>query len=146
MDRRSAAEGVLRTAALVLVIAVGLPGAPAPARAQDAGDGWHIPADAAKEANPVPLSPAALAKGKDLYAAKCRRCHGATGTGNGPEADPEHPPSDLTDPARASRNPDGVMFYKIWNGRTRPKMPAMKSGSTRDEVWTLIHYVKTLRR
>ena len=82
-----AAGGVLRTAAVVFLIAVGLPGTPAPAGAQDAGDGWQIPAYAAKEVNPVPLSPAALAKGKDLYAAKCRRCHGPTGTGNGPEAD-----------------------------------------------------------
>lgn len=146
MARRFTARRLLGRTALALLVAVALPGAPAPARAQEAGDGWQIPADAAKEANPVPLSPIALAKGKDLYAAKCRRCHGATGIGNGPEADPEHPPSDLTDPARASRNPDGVMFYKIWNGRTRPKMPAMKSGSTRDEVWTLIHYVKSLRR
>jgi hypothetical protein len=22
------------------------------------------------------------------------------------------------------RNPDGVMFYKIWNGRAKPRMPA----------------------
>jgi hypothetical protein len=38
------------------------------------------------------------------------------------------------------------MFYKIWNGRTRPKMPAMKSELDAMEVWTVIHYVKTLRR
>jgi len=46
----------------------------------------------------------------------------------------------------AARNPDGVMFYKIWNGRANPKMPAMKTDITRADVWTLIHYVKTLRK
>jgi mono/diheme cytochrome c family protein len=96
--------------------------------------------------NPVPTSPAVIAKGQSLYRAKCRRCHGADGTGRGPDADPDHPPGDLTDGRRASRNPDGVMFYKIWNGRSKPKMPAMKTDITREEVWTVIHYVKTLRR
>jgi hypothetical protein len=27
-----------------------------------------------------------------------------------------------------------------------PKMPAMKSDISRADVWTLIHYVKTLRK
>ena len=31
---------------------------------------------------------------------------------------------DLTVARRAARNPDGVVFYKIWNGRQKPKMPA----------------------
>jgi len=109
-------------------------------------DGWQIAEGAAANMNPVPTSPAVIAKGQSLYRAKCRRCHGADGTGRGPDADPDHPPGDLTDGRRASRNPDGVMFYKIWNGRSKPKMPAMKTDITREEVWTVIHYVKTLRR
>jgi mono/diheme cytochrome c family protein len=118
------------------------------ARAQTpaASDGWQIPASAATETNPIPATPATIARGKELFMAKCRRCHGATGKGNGPEADPDHPSGDLTDASRASRNPDGVMFYKIWNGRAKPKMPAIKSDASRDEVWALIHYIKTLRQ
>ena len=55
-------------------------------------------------------------------------------------------PDDFTDPARAARNPDGVMFYKIWNGRKSPKMPAVKTeGLSKDDVWTVIHFVKTFR-
>jgi hypothetical protein len=69
-----------------------------------------------------------------------------TGKGDGPDADPNHAPSDLTDARRALRNPDGVMFYKIWNGRAKPKMPAMKTDIARIDVWTVIHFVKTLRR
>jgi hypothetical protein len=38
------------------------------------------------------------------------------------------------------------MFYKIWNGRTKPKMPGMKAEIDPVDVWTIIHYVKTLRR
>lgn len=115
-------------------------------QAPDDSNGWHIPAGAATESNPEPLNAAALAKGQSLYKSKCQRCHGADGTGHGPEGDPSHPPADLTDGRRASRNPDGVMFYKIWNGREKPKMPAMKTDITRSDVWTVIHYVKTLRK
>jgi hypothetical protein len=53
---------------------------------------------------------------------------------------------DLTNPDRAVRNPDGVVFYKIWNGRQQPKMPTFKSEMTKDEVWTIVSYVQTLRK
>ena len=52
----------------------------------------------------------------------------------------------MTDRRLASRNPDGVMFYKIWTGRAKPKMRAMKTDITRADVWTVMHYVKTLRK
>ncbi|MEO8481847.1 MAG: c-type cytochrome [Acidobacteriota bacterium] len=109
-------------------------------------DGWQLPTGAAAEANPVPVTPAALAKGKDLYKSKCQKCHGPSGKGDGPDADKDHKPGDLTDSKRASRNPDGVMFYKIWNGRSKPKMPAFKTDISRADVWTVIGYVKTLRQ
>jgi len=114
--------------------------------APNGSEGWHIPDSAATELNPEPLNAAVLAKGQSLYKSKCQRCHGADGAGHGPEADPDHPAGNLTDGRLASRNPDGVMFYKIWNGRAKPKMPAMKTDITRTDVWTVIHYVKTLRK
>jgi mono/diheme cytochrome c family protein len=116
------------------------------AGAQDRSSGWHIPQDAADEKSPLADSPEIVAKGKKIFESKCRRCHGSTGVGNGPDADPNDPPGNLTDARRASRNPDGVMFYKIWNGRSDPKMPAFKTDISRDDVWTVIQYVKTLRR
>ena len=113
---------------------------------QSDDDGWQIPQGAGSEANPVVVNDKVLAKGKDIFNSKCKRCHGATGKGNGPDADLKHKPGDLTDGKRASRNPDGVMFYKIWNGRKDPKMPAMKSELSKDDVWTVVQYVKTLRQ
>jgi hypothetical protein len=49
---------------------------------------------------------------------------------------------------RVAFNPDGVMFYKVWNGRPiAPKMPAFKSeGLSKDEVWTVIRFVNTFRK
>lgn len=109
-------------------------------------DGWQIPASATTESNPQPNNAVVLAKGQSLYKAKCQRCHGADGSGRGPEADPNHPAGDLTNERVAARNPDGVMFYKIWNGRAKPKMPPMKADLTRTDVWIVVQYVKTLRR
>jgi len=109
-------------------------------------DGWTLPQGAAAEQSPLPVSAAVIAQGKRLYQSKCQRCHGPDGAGQGPDADPSHPPADLRDASRASRNPDGVMFYKIWNGRAKPKMPAMKSELSPADVWTVVHFVKTFRR
>jgi mono/diheme cytochrome c family protein len=86
-------------------------------------DGWHIPEGAATEVNPKPITPALIAKGQSLYRAKCQRCHGVDGTGHGQDADPDHPPGNLTDARRASRNPDGVMFTKSEWPRSRRCRP-----------------------
>ena len=88
-----------------------------------------------------PETAAVLKKGKDLFGANCRKCHGPSGRGNGPDADPDHMPADLT----ASTNPEGVMFYKVWNGRKAPVMPPFKSSLTKDEIWTVVMYAKSLR-
>ena len=147
-------RAALRTWVALALAAFGLAGvsvvradadALAPASQSDS-DGWQISRDAATLSNPVAATPAAMAKGQELYKSKCQRCHGASGKGNGPDADPDHSPGDLTDGSRASRNPDGVMFYKVWNGRAKPKMPAFKADISRDDVWTVIQYVKTLRK
>jgi mono/diheme cytochrome c family protein len=116
------------------------------AQAPDGSEGWHIPEDAALERNPEPPTTDVLASGQRLYKAHCQRCHNAAGAGHGPESDPDHPAGDLTDARRASRNPDGVMFYKIWNGRSKPKMPAMKTNMTAADLWAVIQYVKTMRK
>jgi mono/diheme cytochrome c family protein len=108
--------------------------------------GWTIPEGAAKEPNPIAASPEVVEKGKKIYEKNCQKCHGKSGKGDGPDADPDMPPDDFTDPERISRNPDGVMYYKVWNGRKNPKMPAFKSeGLTSEDVWTVIHFVKTFR-
>ncbi len=108
---------------------------------------WQIPDGARDEKSPIALvSPDVLKKGKALYLSHCQKCHGPQGKGDGPDGDPEHKPEDLTDASRAARNPDGVMFYKVWNGRKAPKMPAFKTEMTKDEVWTIVEYAKTLRK
>lgn len=108
--------------------------------------GWQLPAGAAGEKNPVAVTDATIAAGRRLYREHCRRCHGPQGTGNGSDADPRYRGEmDLTTAARAARNPDGVVFHKIWSGREKPKMPAFKDTLTKEQVWTLVGFVQSLR-
>ena len=53
---------------------------------------------------------------------------------------------DLTVAKRADRNPDGVVFYKVMNGRKRPKMPAFKEELNEQQVWQVVAYVQSLRK
>ena len=139
-------KALLRAALTCVCLTVAVAAVRTITQAPAGSEGWQIPDGAATTPNPVPINPAVLARGQGLYMSKCQGCHGVRGKGDGPDADPKHAPGDLTDASRASRNPDGVMFYKIWNGRPKPKMPAMKTDLARIDVWTVIHYVKTLRR
>lgn len=136
----------LVVAVVVVVGAFGIAGV-SRSGAQASGDGWKIPAGAENEKSPLAADDAkALAQGKKVYESKCQRCHGPQGSGNGPDADPDRPPGNLTDSARAGKNPDGVMFYKVWNGREKPKMPAFKTDLSKEDAWAVIAYAKTLRK
>ena len=119
---------------------------PAAAQAAPRPAGWTLPPTASEEKNPLPVSDAVIAAGKKLFADKCQRCHGAEAKGDGPEGDKAHVQDmNLTLATRAARNPDGVVFYKIWNGRGTPKMPAFSAELTKEQVWAIVAYVQTLR-
>jgi mono/diheme cytochrome c family protein len=130
----------MRRWALLLFVSVLVPFG-AVGRAQ-----WTIPDSAVIEKSPLAATPEVLKKGRSLFASNCRKCHGPEGHGDGPDGDRDQPPADLTLAVRAAANPDGIMFYKIWNGRSGPKMPAFKSQLTKDQIWTLVEYVKSLRQ
>jgi mono/diheme cytochrome c family protein len=106
---------------------------------------WTIPEGANTEKNPLASTPDVLKHGESLYKSNCAGCHGPAGLGDGPNVDKKdrkNRPANLT----LSRNPEGVVFYKAWNGRKDPDMPAFKSRMTKDEVWAVVAYVVSLRR
>jgi mono/diheme cytochrome c family protein len=109
--------------------------------------GWTLPPGADQEKNPLAADAKAIETGKQLFLKTCKKCHGPGGKGDGPDADPDSQQDmDLTVARRAARNPDGVIFYKIWNGRQKPKMPAQKNDLTKEQVWAIVSYVQTLRQ
>jgi len=107
--------------------------------------GWTIPEAGKDEKSPLKASADVAKKGKSLFGSNCQKCHGPEGKGDGPDSNPNAPAADLTDPFRTELNPEGVLYYKIWNGHP-PAMPAFKSKLTKDETWTLVEYLKTLRK
>ena len=134
-----------RRLAAVFVLVMMVAAAAAARQAQPAG--WQLPPDADDTKNPLEVDAKLLATGRAVFADKCRKCHGPGGLGDGPDADPDaRERMDLTNPKLAARNSDGIVFYKVWNGRRRPKMPAFKDELTREEVWAVVAYVQTLRK
>ena len=105
--------------------------------------GWTIPDGGKDEKSPLKPSPALVSKGKALFGSNCQKCHGPLGKGDGPDSNGAA--ADLTDEFRFELNPEGVLYYKIWNGHP-PAMPAFKSKFTKEETWTLVEYVKSLRK
>ena len=109
--------------------------------------GWTLPPNAAETKNPHTVDDKLLATGRAVYKDKCQKCHGPGGLGDGPDADPDvREDMDLTNPKRADRNSDGVVYYKILNGRRKPKMPALKDELTPEQIWAVVAYAQTLRK
>ena len=117
------------------------PGAPRP---RTAGSSPRTPTT---KKNPLADDAKTLAAGKAVYKDKCERCHGPGGLGDGPDADPEaRTDMDLTNPKRAARNPDGVVFYKVLNGRKSPRCRRSKDELTEDQIWSVVTYVQSLQK
>lgn len=109
--------------------------------------GWWVPPGGASEKSPLTATPATIARGKELFAANCARCHGPDGKGGGESSYA----ADLTDDLRIELNTEGVLFHKIWKGRVSygkgPKedMPAFEGKLDKQQVWALVEYLKVLR-
>jgi mono/diheme cytochrome c family protein len=119
----------------------------APQAAQSSASGWTIPPEAETTKNPLTVDATVLASGKAIFKDKCQKCHGPGGRGDGPDADPDaQEDMDLTTAKRAARNTDGVVFYKVSNGRKKPKMPVFKDELTKEQIWAVVSYVQSLRK
>lgn len=122
-------------------------GAASDAPAQKSTSGWTLPPDAAETKSPLTVDDKVLAAGKKVFTDKCQKCHGSKGLGDGPDADPDHAEEmNLTNPKRADRNSDGVVFYKVMNGRRSPKMPAFKDELSKEQIWSVVAYAQSLRK
>ena len=101
--------------------------------------------------NPVPVTPASIKTGQQLYAKNCRHCHGLRGKGDGPLAPRDPKPADLTDAKWDHGSSDGEIFALIWNGAPSAQgkskeagMVGMKGTLTEKDVWSVINYLHTI--
>lgn len=104
-----------------------------------------IPADAAKQSNPVKSSPESLARAKKWWNVDCAMCHGKDGNGKTDmAADMKLKLADFTDPNSLKDRTDGELFYIIKNGHE--EMPPEGSRVKPEENWDLVNYVRSLAK
>lgn len=109
------------------------------------------PEDFLVKASPLSSSPRTIKAGKELFLRTaqpiaCMMCHGEQGDGNGlMGAALEPPPRNFTCGTMMRDIPDGQLFWIIKNGS--PGTGMMSFASLPDEqVWQLIHYIRSLAR
>ncbi len=104
-----------------------------------------IPAEAAKQPNPVASTPESLERGKKWWTIDCAMCHGTSGNGKGKLAvDMKLTIGDFTDPATLKSRTDGELFYIIHNGKG--DMPQEGTRVSVGENWDLVNYVRSLAK
>ncbi len=106
---------------------------------------WKVPAKYQTMKNPVEASKANIDLGKTLYAKHCKSCHGKEGLGDGPKA--EEVDGDLGDfsSKKFQAQTDGALFYKSYFGRD--DMPSYeKKMPEKDDMWAIVHYMRTLKK
>ena len=105
---------------------------------------WVVPANFKTMKNPVAVGEASTKEGQVLYTKNCASCHGKTGLGDGVKARSlKDFPGDLSKAEYQSQS-DGDQFYKTKFGRA--EMPKYEGKLTDDNIWNLVHYMRTFKK
>jgi len=106
---------------------------------------WPVPDNFKKMKNPVVADATTIADGKALWNTHCKSCHGAKGMGDGSKAAQlKTEPGDFSKTDVQSQT-DGDFFYKLSEGRD--DMPGFKKKlQDADERWSLVNYMRTLKK
>jgi len=109
----------------------------------------EVPDDFASLTNPFAGDDAAVAAGKEIFAANCIPCHGESGEGNGVAAARLNPkPANLADGTMMDMISDAYLYWRISKGGAvepfNSAMPAWETVLTEDQRWQVISYVRSL--
>ncbi|MCI0522385.1 MAG: cytochrome c [Bacteroidales bacterium] len=111
---------------------------------QKKGEPWTIPAESKKMANPVAKDDATLKLGASSWAKNCASCHGKTGLGDGPKGRMTKTfPGDFSSAAFQAYT-DGDIFYQTKVGRG--EMPAYDKKIPDNEIWALVHHMRSFKK
>ena len=126
------------TLALAVMLVTPLSIGAANASQAQAGEGRRPP-------NPPAATPKSIAAGEKVFRTYCRMCHGNDARGDGPLAPPGSHPPNLTDDTWSHGSTDAEILEVIRNG-IGPKfdMKGFRSRLTDEEVWSVIHYLRSL--
>lgn len=103
------------------------------------------------------MTPETIANGKRLYmdpeGAGCAGCHGETGIGDGPSAEEfldswGYPikPRDFTDGVYRAGDTNTDLWVTIATGINGTPMGSFSSSLTSEEIWHIVHFVRSLER
>jgi mono/diheme cytochrome c family protein len=95
-----------------------------------------------KMRNPAPDNAQSVAKGRLLFGANCKVCHGAAGEGVGVGLEPA--PRDLTSPALQAARSDGELFFVIQNGILDTAMLPWGGRLSDRDIWMVVRYLRFL--
>ena len=94
--------------------------------------------------SPIAIDEASLAQGEEMYKIYCTPCHG-DGENLGPVAQPGRFPGVVKLSGKAGalkQRSDGYVYLTIRNGGAI--MPSYGWAMNDDEIWSIVHYVRTL--
>jgi mono/diheme cytochrome c family protein len=110
---------------------------------QQKGQPWVIPQEYKVMTNPLTDDSVTIQTGKLAYDKKCALCHGKTGLGDGPKGRMSKTfPGDFSTEAFQNYT-DGEIFYQTRFGRG--EMPAFEKRSSDAEMWSMVHYIRTMK-
>jgi mono/diheme cytochrome c family protein len=106
---------------------------------------WAVPDNYKSKKNPVASGADAISAGKALWATHCKSCHGTKGLGDGSKAAQlKTEPGDFSQGDVQSQS-DGALYYKTSEGRD--DMPSFKKKiPDADDIWNLVHYMRTFKK
>ncbi len=99
--------------------------------------------DTEQLADPLPTTPEALARGKALFEARCKPCHGPDGRGGGPVSRFFPPAPDLAY-VKVRERSDGFIWGTVSYGGKA--MPPAREGLTEADRWDLVKWVREIQR
>lgn len=94
--------------------------------------------------NPVPSSPASIAKGQQLFSQYCTSCHGDSMTGDGPAAAAitTGPPRNLLEAATYKYGHGDLAIFRTAKYGI-PGTGMAPVAATDDELWNIVDYVRS---
>lgn len=101
---------------------------------------WMAPKHEATQRDPRPADQQSIQSGQALFVESCAQCHGADGLGL--PATTTQLGSDTPNlPQRLKSHTDGDFHWKIRTGRG--EMPAFEKDLSADEIWDIIHFIRS---
>jgi len=101
---------------------------------------WMAPSHEAIQSDPRPTDQQSIESGQALFAAFCAQCHGADGQGL--PATTTQIGSDTPNlPKRLKSHSAGDFHWKIRTGRG--EMPAFEKELSVDEIWDIVHFIRS---